>query len=258
VRLKKLIILILVLHFGVCDSQSIETDFSKATFIIKSNIFFINGIESSWEYDVAFVDSNKTSQNDLVKLIRQRLINASSNEILMELDLTNFIDIQEYEIATLRNWNGFQEDFDINFDGFTDLQFRTMQSSSGNQEYIVYLFRPITKSFEFVKELSGGSLEEGILLDPKNKIATYSSKGGGGLYSFKKIHFDNGIIKYIEKYWNSAAVILSDEETSFIFHYQKIIDNVIKEKIEIPKRIKNKGLESIYSPFFEWVRTFKK
>ncbi len=194
----------------------------------------------------------------MVKLIRQRLINASSNEILMELDLTNFIDIQEYEIATLRNWNGFQEDFDINFDGFTDLQFRTMQSSSGNQEYIVYLFRPITKSFEFVKELSGGSLEEGILLDPKNKIATYSSKGGGGLYSFKKIHFDNGIIKYIEKYWNTAADILSNDETTFIFHYEKIIDNAIIETIEIPRKIKNEGLESIYYPFFEWVTTFKK
>jgi hypothetical protein len=176
----------------------------------------------------------------------------------MELDLTNFIDIQEYEIATLRNWNGFQEDFDINFDGFTDLQFRTMLASSGNQEYIVYLFRPETKSFEFAKDLSGASLEDGILLDPTNKIATYSSKGGGGLYSFKKIYFDKGQIKYIENYWNTATDLFADEETSFIFHYQKIIDNVVVKKIEIPKRIKNEGLESIYSPFFEWVSTFKK
>jgi len=215
-------------------------------------------MESYWEFDVAFVDSAKTAQNDLVNLVGRRLINASSKEILMELDLTNFIDIQDYEIAMLKNWNGFQEDFDINFDGFTDLQFLTALASSGNQEYIVYLFRPETKSFEFAKDLSGGSLDDGILLDPTNKIATYSSKGGGGLYSFKKIYFDKGEIKYIESYWNTAADILSDEGTSFIFHYQKIIDNVIVEKIEIPMRIKNVGLESIYSPFFEWVRTFKK
>jgi len=248
----------LVLHFGVCDAQSIETDFSKGTLIIKSNIFSINGIDSYWEYDVAFVDANKSAHVELVQLVRQRLIEANSNEILMELDLTTFIDIQEYEIATLKNRQGFPDDFDINFDDFTDLQFRTMLASSGNQEYKVYLFRPETKSFEFAKDLSGASLEDGILLDPKNEIATYSSKGGGGLYSFKKIYFDKGEIKYSENYWNTATDLFADEETSFIFHYQKIIDNVVVKKIEIPKRIKNEGLESIYSPFFEWVSTFKK
>src|SRR5690606_39898759 len=106
-------------------SRDWSSDVCSSDLTLKSTNFFINGMESYWEFDVAFVDSAKTAQNDLVNLVGRRLINASSKEILMELDLTNFIDIQDYEIAMLKNWNGFQEDFDINFDGFTDLQFLT-------------------------------------------------------------------------------------------------------------------------------------
>jgi len=235
-------------------------------FKTQSNIFEVNNIRCQWEYEVKYTDeTNENSKELMVNLINQRLIKFSPREYILDLDLSLFYitpkNIVELEYNEYFDYTNDRLK-DINFDGFNDFEFHE-NIGGANQNYTVYLFNPNLKIFQYSKELSGSTLGDGIALSKEKRIAYYSGKRGGGLYGFRRIHFNlDGAIKYEERFWNEDLNNYSFRDSihyqNYAFYYLREKDNKTIDSLRIVKEINNGGLESIYRPFFEWVDTFDK
>ncbi len=225
-------------------------------FKTQSNIFEVNNIRCQWEYEVKYTDdTNENSKELMVNLISQRLMKFSPREYILDLDLSKFEYYKPFNIAHLEYNNYEVQDFDINFDGYTDIQFYDRVQGGANHTYFVYLYNPISEKFEFSKELTGGSMENGIGLDKKKKMAVYSGKGGGGLYFFQKIYFRNGKISFSETFRNEITQeYIEKNGTSLnkrIFYYKKYIDKkLVKQKQDT---VWSDGMDFGFSQFFKWV-----
>jgi hypothetical protein len=232
------------------------------TFKTFSNIFSINGMKCHWEYEVEYTDeTNENSKEYIVNIISQKLMKFSPRDYILYLDLSKFAFRTKKNITDLESTDYFyvtnDKIKDINFDGYDDFEFHN-NVSGANQNNTVYLFNPNLKKFEYSKDLSGASLGEGIELDKNKKIAIYSGKGGGGIYGFRKVHFNSdGSIKYKERFWNEEIGDYSSEGIKYSFNYKKEKDGVITDSLKVFKRLKNEGLQSIYYPFFEWIESFE-
>lgn len=141
--------------------------------------------------------------------------------------------------------------FDINFDGFIDLQLSNNDKTGANSHYFVYLYNTDLKDFIYSKELSGNSFyESGIQLNKQKRIATYSKKIGGGLYWYKQIHFNKNS-KIINKiiFWNEKIT-----SKKYAFHYTKHQNSNLIKHYKTEKTIIDNGIENIYNTFNKWIK----
>lgn len=237
----------------------------KEIFIIRSPSFIINDLQCNWKYEVKYIDeTNDNSKTILVDLVSQKLVDITTNQYILELDLSLFHYSSPLNISYLESNNFKSQDFDINFDGYNDFQFYDRVQGEANHEYFVYIFNPISKKFEFSQQLTGGSMADaGIELDKKKRIAYYSGKNGGGLYGFKRVHFNSdGSIKYEERFWNEDLDYYSFKDSinhyKYAYYYLRKKNNITIDSLRVEKEVNDGGLESIYEPFFEWIRTFDK
>ena len=229
--------------------------------------FSVNEIKYQWEYEVKYTDEiNKNSKELLVNLLSQKLLVWKTKELFLDLDLSQYQYIPPKNISELEynKYFDYTNDKlkDINFDGYDDFEFHD-NVSGANQNYIVYLFNPNLEKFKYSKELSGNSLEDGIKLNKDKRIAYYSGKSGGGLYGFRRVHFNlDGSIKYEEKFWNENLDYYSFKDSinhyKYAFYYLKKKNKTTIDSLRIVKEVNDGGLESIYSSFFKWAEAFDK
>jgi len=86
----------------------------------------------------------------------------SSNKILQEIKVNNFIETKKYQLA------------DVNFDGFKDIMV-LCESGSGGKIYWVWNFSPKTGNFQINKQLSDCF---GLEIDSVNQLIRCSYRGG--------------------------------------------------------------------------------
>jgi len=228
-----------------------------------SDFFILNGIKCRWEYEVKYTSkTNENSKVMLVNLVSQKLNTWKTNRTILNLDLSLFPVQYPKNVSRLEFHDFEPQDFDINIDGYTDFQFYDGVQGGANHEYFVYLFNPNTQKFEFSKELTGGSMaDKGIELNKEKRIAYYSGKSGGGLYGFRRMHFNSdGSIKYEERFWNEDLDYYSFRDSvnhyKYAFYYLKKRNGQTIDSIRTEKEVNDGGLESIYAPFFKWIETF--
>lgn len=238
-----------------------------STFRIDGIEFQLNGINCKWRYELKYIkDTNNNSRELFVSLISQNLINTYTKKSILELDLSQYEYIHPKNISELE-YNKYFDYIndklkDINFDGYDDFEFHD-NVGGANQNYTVYLFNPNLKKFQYSDKLSGVSLGDGIELDKKKKMAIYSGKGGGGLYGFRKVHFNlDGTIKYEERFWNEDLDYYSFKDSinhyKYAFYYLRQKNNMTIDSLRVEKEVKDMEDEPIYGSFFEWIKTFDK
>lgn len=224
-----------------------------------SDQFVINGLTCHWKYNYITNFPNRVDSTAILLLDKQ-LIHLKTDQKILICQLS---DLDEYPLRDLKNLKTRDIQplkFDINFDGYTDYQYIETHTS-GNKQCWVYLYNPKFQNFTYSKELSGNAFHNtGIQLNDSKKMATYTSKGGGGLYSVRQVFFDSlGQIKFQQLFWNEATVIPTNEKDNdsinLILHSKKIQADgkttTKKERITI----EDKGLEYLYKTFFNWVNT---
>ncbi|MGC1204760.1 MAG: hypothetical protein WA839_07730 [Flavobacteriaceae bacterium] len=246
-------------NFNEIKTDSIHTQQEAHDYIenIKEEIyktrdssFEINNINCFWEYEISSMTNNENSK----QLISQKLINQKTNESILDLDLSLFLNPLN---------NSKPKNIDINFDNYTDFQFSDDFIGGPNQEYSVYLFNSRLKKFQYSEGLSGVSLGEGIELDKEKRIAYYSGKSGGGLYSSRRVHFNlDGSLKYEERFWNEDLDYYSFKDSinhyKYAFYYLKQKNNVTIDSLRVEKEVNDMEDVPIYGSFFEWIETFDK
>lgn len=242
-----------------------ELELENIPFSVDGSEIMLNGTNYRWQYELQHIkSSNNTSEELFVNLIGQTLIEVSTEKSVLDLDLTFFPYQDPLNLSNLKLNYSKPLSSDINFDGYDDFQFHDGIQGGANHEYFVYLFNAISKKFEFSPELTGGSMaNSGIELDKERRIAYYSGKNGFGLYGFKRVHFNlDGTIKYEERFWNEDLDYYSFRDSinhyKYAFYYLRKKNNITIDSLRVEKEVNDSGLESIYAPFFEWIRTFDK
>jgi len=190
-----------------------------------SDIFTINEIKCRWEYEVKYTDeTNENSKYPLVDLISQKLINYDTKELLLDLDLSQYIDIPQISISRLEFNDYPQSSFDnikdINADGYHDIQFITERAGNGaNEYYTSYIFNPDKRTFTYSEVFSDYNI---VYNEEKNRLSSYSKAGYRNYYyrfiNLKKNKIDIDFIEDIHHYLDT------------IFYSKKINSKIIEEK----------------------------
>ena len=237
------------------DSFNVENTYPQyyrslidTTFFVYSQPFSINKMDAKWRYSV--LDTRKTNANPAtieVSVSKKELIKVEDTTFVFEAPLSpikkpiNIGDLseQDYKVS----------DFDINFDGYTDLSFPEGFDLNRNATYAVYLYNPESNTFVKNEAFTGPSMAPYILIDKDNKSAIYTSKTGGGNYSARIVKIgDNGMILYKETYWSTS----SDEKISI--HYQKTENNSVVEKSNDMAKGKSWDVKDFKNEFLNWVK----
>ena len=237
------------------DSFNLENTYPQyyrslidTTFFVYSQPFSINKMDAKWRYSVRY--TRKTNANPTtieVSVSKKELIKVEDTTFVFEAPLSpikkpiNIGDLseQDYKVS----------DFDINFDGYTDLSFPEGFDLNRNATYAVYLYNPESNTFVKNEAFTGPSMAPYILIDKDNKSAIYTSKTGGGNYSARIVKIgDNGMILYKETYWSTS----SDEKISI--HYQKTENNSVVEKSNDMAKGKSWDVKDFKNEFLNWVK----
>lgn len=178
----------------------------------------------------------------------------------------NAIEVSEYVMHYSRNKlsdmikeSRLVKDEDVNFDGYKDKIIIPKLGSGANQPFSIFLYNPISQSFEYSKTLSGSSLSDnGPDLDSEKKTATYTGSSGGGIYGMEIIYFNSyGQIKFSDLYHNEELGNYTYRNGinhgSYSFNYKRIQDIEIIDEHQFITDLPLNGNESIYIPFFDWV-----
>lgn len=232
-------------------------DLKDSTFKVWSNVFTINGLKCRWEYEVRYTNETTVKSKEiLVDLVSQKLVKWPIHETILDLDLALFPDLTSKKMANLESNNYEPLNFDVNFDGHTDFQFRDQIKGGANHMYFVYLFNSKMQRFEFSKVLSGGSIADGgIELNQAKRMATYSANGSGGLYQYKQVYFDAyGGVEYQERFWNEYVERSNSDGVAYNFYYEKDKNGTIVESLKERKIIENESLELAYHSFYNWIK----
>lgn len=215
--------------------------FKDSLFYLKSKTFTTNKLKCQWEYGVNYTNSiNENSSKILVDLKSQKLINVTSKEVILNLDLNKFYFIYSPIDITILSNNNFKNtsvgDFvtytapygygesrgDINQDGFFDYTFMTEHAAAGtNIAQTTYLFNNKNKKFEYSDLFSGYNIEYD---KEKNRISSFAKNGYGNYYySYYNLKQNKIGLDFIEKVHHYIDTI----------YYKKLV----KEKIVEEKKI---------------------
>ncbi|MCF8714015.1 hypothetical protein JM658_04170 [Joostella atrarenae] len=218
------------------------------TFFVYSKPFEINQMHAKWRYSVRY--TRKTNANPTkveVSVSKRDMIRIEDTTFVFEAPLSPIK--KPMNIGSLSEQNYDVADFDINFDGYTDLSFPEGFDLNRNTTYAVYLYQPETNTFIKTPAFTGPSMAPYILIDKDNRSAIYTSSTGNNNYSARIIRIgDKGEILYKETYWSTN----SNDKISI--HYQKTQNSAVVEKSDdIAKgKVWNKG--DFKNEFLSWIR----
>jgi hypothetical protein len=177
--------------------------------ISRSEPFTINNIKCYWEY--AYKANDSIRKTDF-KLFGQKLRDFKTREILLDLDLSKFIDFFPY----------YWDKVDVNKDGNTDIQFTTEIAGVGaNTGFASYIFDSTKKIFEYSDIFSGYNVDYD---SEKNRISTFGKSAVNDYYfTIKNLKNNRREIDFIER-------VRHYEDTIF---YEKIINGKIVEENKV-------------------------
>ncbi|MCX2679419.1 hypothetical protein OOZ15_05640 [Galbibacter sp. EGI 63066] len=219
-----------------------------STFKVHSKSFDINGMDAAWQYSVRYTRKTNADPKTInVSISKRELVTANGHRFIFEAPLSPIK--KSVEISSLSQQDFKPADFDINFDGHTDLSFPDGYDLNRNTTFVVYLYNPGQKTFEKNPDFSGPSMAARILLDKDSKTAIYTSQIGQNDYSASILHLgNNGQILFKDIYWSSH----SGEKP--IIHYQKIQNKAVVEKQDdIAKDVKWNNRD-FKNEFLTWVK----
>ncbi|WP_375334251.1 hypothetical protein [Flagellimonas sp. C4] len=201
------------------------------SFKVRSLPFEINGLNCQWEYIVRYSESiNSKSEKILVDLLGQKLVEFTTERVLLDLDLDQFyfvynpIDLSslDYNKNIFRNkarkamYSYTNDSTDINLDGHYDFKFFTESAGGGaNESYLTYLFHPELRVFELSEIFSGANLTFDA---DKNRISTWGKSG-----------VDNYFYRYINLKPNRKDIEFIETAHRYgdTIFYEKNVDSVV-------------------------------
>ncbi|MDG3584140.1 XAC2610-related protein [Galbibacter pacificus] len=219
-----------------------------STFLVQSKPFLINGLMAAWQYSVRYTrKTNANPTNVEVSISNRELINTKDTTFVFEAPLSPIK--KAINIGNVSEQDFDPGDFDINFDGYTDLSFPEGYDLNRNATYDVYLYDPLKKSFIKNLAFTGPSMAPHILIDKDHKAAIYTAQTGNNNYSVRIVTIgENGTIKMKETYWSNNT------NGTYTIHYQKTQNNAVVEKKENVAKNQQWSQNNFKNEFLNWVK----
>ena len=159
--------------------------------------------------------------DSLDNIIREiQIYVGGSTELLQKIEIYNEIE------PPYRDANYFGR-ADFNFDGYYDIMLLSGWGVTGNENYLIWLFKIDSGVFVYNEQLSSFDLPE---INPIKKEITSLYKGGYGYYHYYTYKYDNNKYNLI-----SELEIFCDEKNEYAIRRESMIKNGKMEVISTKK-----------------------
>ncbi|QLE03066.1 hypothetical protein HX109_03060 [Galbibacter sp. BG1] len=220
-----------------------------STFFVYSKPFEINKLDVLWRYSVRYTRKTNANPTEVeVSVSKRDLIKVADSSFVFEAPLSPIK--KPYNIGDLSEQEYTVTDFDINFDGYTDLPFPEGYDLNRNATYAAYVFNPTSKTFVKNDAFTGPSLAPHLILDRDNRSVIYTSSTGNNNYSARIIKIgQQGEILHKETYWSTNT------DGKIIIHYQKTQRSAVVEKIDNVAKNQKWDPSDFKNQFLLWIKS---
>ncbi|MCM5664227.1 XAC2610-related protein [Galbibacter mesophilus] len=219
-----------------------------STFYVYSKPFEINKTNAQWRYAVRYTRKTNADPTNVEVSVSERMLTAvKDSSIIFEAPLSPIK--KPFNIGELSDQEYKVQNFDINFDGHTDLPFPEGYDLNRNATYAAYVYNPKIKTYLKNDVFTGPSLAKHVLIDKDNRSVIYTASTGNNNYSVRILKMgDNGTILHKETYWST------NNDDKIEIHYQKTKNNAVVEKIDNVAKDKNWDPSDFKNQFLKWIK----